>query len=557
MPALPAAPKTAALVLTAAVLSALPAGVDPVVFDESAAERGIGFVTHSSRSERRYQPETMVAGVAFLDYDNDGWLDLYAVNGAPIATLQKDEPRYWNRLYRNQGNGSFVDVTEAAGVAGRGYDLGVVAADFDNDGDSDLFVAGLRRNTLYRNNGDRSFTDVTEAAGLARPDPKYGTLWAIAGAFFDYDRDGWLDLFVSNYVVWDRSSDPVCGDPAAPDYCRPDHYQGLPNSLFHNNRDGTFSDVSLASGIRAHVGKGMGLGVADFDADGWSDVFVANDTAPSFLFMNNRNGTFTESGFERAVALPDRGEPVAGMGVDARDYDDDGRPDVFLTALSADMFPLFRNTGGSVFEDATVRSGVGALTRPWTGWGNAIVDLNNDGFKDLFAACAGVLDPRGAGGARVPMPNLLLLNNRDARFVDGSATAGEEFARKAVHRGAAFGDIDNDGRLDVAVTAVDGPLELWRNVSPNRNHWLQVEVEGRNGNRDAMGATLTLVTASRTQYNQLNTAVGYGSASDARVHFGLGADTLVRELKILWPTGETRTLKNVAADQALKVPAPR
>jgi hypothetical protein len=242
--------------------------VEPVVFDEVAAERGIAFVTHSSRSERRYQPETMVAGVALFDYDGDGWLDLYVVNGAPILTLEKNDPKYWNRLYRNEGKGHFVDVTEQAGVAGRGYDVGVVAADYDSDGDRDLFVAGLRRNTLYRNDGNGRFTDVTDAAGLAKPDPKYGTLWAIAGAFFDYDKDGWLDLFVSNYVVWDHASDPVCGDPAAPDYCRPDHYQGLPNSLFHNNGDGTFSDVSEKSGIRAHVGKGMGIGVADFDDDG-------------------------------------------------------------------------------------------------------------------------------------------------------------------------------------------------------------------------------------------------------------------------------------------------
>jgi len=534
-----------------------PPAVDPVVFDESASERGIDFVTHSSRSARRYQPETMVAGVALFDYDDDGWLDLYVVNGAPILTLEKSEPKYWNRLYRNKGKGYFVDVTEQAGVAGKGYDLGVVTADYDNDGDRDLFVAGLRRNTLYRNNGNGTFTDVTDKAGLANLDPKYGTLWAIAGAFFDYDKDGWLDLFVSNYVVWDHASDPVCGDPAAPDYCRPDHYQGLPNSLFHNNGDGSFSDVSDKSGIRAHIGKGMGIGVADFDDDGWSDLFVANDTVPSFLFMNNKNGTFTESAFERAVALPDRGEPVAGMGVDARDVDNDGRPDVFLTALTADMFPLFRNTGTTAFEDVTVRTGVGALTRPWTGWGNAIVDLNNDGYKDLFAACAGVLDPRGAAGDRVPMPNLLLLNTKSGRFVDGNVTAGEEFTRKAVHRGAAFGDIDNDGKVDVVVTAVDGALELWRNVSPTRNHWLQLEVSGARGSRDALGAKLVLVTPSGTQHNLVTTAVGYGSSSDPRVHFGLGADTQVRTLTIAWPTGETRTLRNLAPDQALKLTATR
>ncbi len=546
----------AAAVVTLGAAPGDPPPVDPVVFDEVAAERGIDFVTHSSRSARRYQPETMVAGVALFDYDDDGWLDLYVVNGAPILTLEKSEPKYWNRLYRNERKGHFVDVTETAGVAGKGYDLGVAAADYDNDGDRDLFVAGLRRNTLYRNNGNGTFTDVTDAAGLAKPDPRYGTLWAIGGAFFDYDKDGWLDLFVTNYVVWDHATDPVCGDPAAPDYCRPDHYPGLPNSLFHNNGDGTFSDVSDASGIRAHIGKGMGIGVADFDDDGWSDLFVANDTVPSFLFMNNKNGTFTESAFERAVALPDRGEPVAGMGVDARDVDNDGRPDVFLTALTADMFPLFRNTGTTAFEDVTVRTGVGTLTRPWTGWGNAILDFNNDGYKDLFAACAGVLDPRGTTGERVPMPNLLLLN-KGGRFVDGNATAGEEFTRKAVHRGAAFGDVDNDGKLDVVVTAVDGALELWRNASPARNHWLQLDIAGVKGARDALGAKVVLVTPSGTQHNLVTAAVGYGSSSDPRVHFGLGTDAHVREVKVTWPTGQTQTLRNVPVDQVAKVGAPR
>jgi hypothetical protein len=544
------------LVLLAAA-SARAEAPPAVVFEESAAGRGIRFVMDSGRSGRTHQPETMVAGVALFDYDGDGQLDVYVVNGAPIATLRKDDPRYWNRLYRNLGGGNFVDVTEAAGVAGRGYDLGVIAADYDNDGDRDLFVAGLRRNTLYRNNGDGTFTDVTEAAGLARRDPRYGTLWAVAGAFFDYDNDGWLDLFVSNYVVWDPAREPLCGDPSAPDYCHPDSYEGLPDSLFRNDGDGTFTDVSLASGIRAHVGKGMGLSVADFDNDGWSDVFVANDTAPSFLFMNRGDGTFTESAFERAVALPERGEPVAGMGVDARDIDDDGRPDLFLTALTGDLFSFFRNPDDTAFEDVTVPSGLGELTRPWTGWGDAIVDLNNDGGKDLFAARGGVLDPRGAAGARVPMPNGVFLNRGDGRFVDGSAEAGDEFSRRAVHRGCAIGDIDDDGRVDVVVTALEGPLELWHNVSPRSGHWLLVDVGGVKGNRDGMGAKLRLVTASGTQYNHVSTAVGYGSSSDARVHFGLGRDTRVRELGIVWPTGERTRLRNLEADQVLRVAAPR
>jgi hypothetical protein len=546
---------TAIVLCGGAHLFSLPV-VDPVVFEDVAAARGLRFVTEPGRSARRYQPETMVAGVAVFDYNGDGWLDVYAVNGAPMTTLEKSGPEHWNRLFRNDGRGSFIDVTEAARVAGHGYDLGVVAGDYDNDGDSDLFVAGLRRNTLYRNNGDGTFSDVTEPAGLARRDPKYGALWAIAGAFFDYNGDGRLDLFVSNYVVWDRETDPVCGDPGSPDYCAPSRYEGLPNSLFRNNGDGTFADVSAAAGIRTHIGKGMGVAVADFDDNGWSDVFVANDTTPAFLFMNNGKEAFTEAGFERGVALPERGAPVAGMGADARDVDNDGRPDLFVTALTADMFPLFRNLRGGAFEDVTISSALGRMSRPFTGWGNAIVDLNNDGWKDLFAACGGVLDPRGATGARVPMPNALFLNGGDGRFIDGSSGAGHTFARKAVHRGAAVGDIDNDGRMDVIVTALEGPIELWRNVSPASGHWLFVQLVGTKSNRGGIGAKLEIVTASGKQYNTATAGVGYGSSSDPRVHFGLGTDALVRTLTVRWPSGATTTVTDVTADQVLRVREP-
>jgi hypothetical protein len=545
--------------LVAAVIgtgAAPPPAFDPVVFEEVAAERGVRFVTDSGRSPRKHQPETMVAGVALFDFDGDGWLDIYAVNGAPIPGLEKAGPQHWNRLFRNDGRGRFADVTAAAGVAGRGYDLGVATGDYDNDGDPDLFVAGLRRNTLFRNEGNGTFKDVTEAAGLARPDPQHGTLWAVAAAFADFDRDGRLDLFVSNYVVWDPDREPVCGNPQAPDYCHPRQYQGLPNTLFRNNGDGTFADVSAPSGIRAHVGKGMGLGVADFDGDGWTDVFVANDTVPAFLFLNNRNGTFTESAFERAVAYTENGAAVSGMGADARDVDNDGRPDVFETALMNETFPLFRNAGDGSFEDATTRSGVGLASRARSGWGNGIVDLNNDGWKDLFVACGDVMDPAGAFRERVPMANAVLVNVGGGRFVDGSPGAGAAFARKAVHRGAAFGDIDNDGRVDAVVTALDGALELWRNVSPAPNHWLMVQAVGTKSNRDGIGAKVKVVTAKGAQHSHVNTAVGYGGASDRRVHFGLGTETVVAELTIAWPSGKTQTLTKVAADQVLVVREP-
>jgi enediyne biosynthesis protein E4 len=544
-----------ASVTAATVRAAPPLPFDPAVFEEVAAACGVRFVTNSGRTARKHQPETMVAGVALFDYDNDGWLDIYAVNGAPMTGLEKTGPEYWNRLFRNNRDATFTDVTEAAGVRGRGYDLGVVTGDYDNDGTTDLFVAGLRRNTLFHNNGDGTFTDVTERSGLAQRDARYGTLWAVAAAFVDYDRDGWLDLFVSNYCVWDPERETICGSPDAPDYCHPKEYHGLPNSLFHNNRDGTFTDVSLASGIRAHVGKGMGIGVADFDDDGWMDLFVANDTVPAHLFMNNKDGTFTESGFERAVAFTERAEAVSGMGADANDVDNDGRPDVFETALAGETFPLFKNLGRGIFEDATTPSGVSLASRSRSGWGNGIVDLNNDGWKDLFVACADVMDPGGAFRERVSMANAVFVNLKNGRFVDGSASAGEAFARKAVHRGAAFGDLENDGRVDVVVSALDGPLEVWRNVSPAR-HWLIVKTLGGKSNRDGMGAKLKVVTASGVQYNHVNTAVGYGSASDRRVHFGLGEADVVRELTLTWPSGRTQTLTGVKADQILTVREP-
>jgi enediyne biosynthesis protein E4 len=533
-----------------------PPPFEPVVFEEIAAARGLSFVTHSGRSPRKHQPETMVSGVALFDFDGDGWLDVYLVNGAPMPGLQKTAPAHWNRLFRNDGRGRFTDVTEKAGVAGKGYDLGVATGDYDNDGDPDLFVAGLRRNTLFRNEGDGTFEDVTEAAGLARPDPKYGTLWAVAAAFADYDRDGRLDLFVSNYCVWDPQKERVCGNPAAPDYCHPREYEGLPNSLFRNNGNGTFTDVSEPAGIRAHIGKGMGLGVADFDDDGFTDFFVANDTVPAFLFMNNRNGTFSEKAFERAVAFTERAEAVSGMGADARDVDNDGRPDIFETALANETFPLFKNQGGAVFEDVTSRTGVATATRARSGWANGIVDLNNDGWKDLFVACADVMDAGGAFREKVPMANAVLVNTRDGRFADGSALAGEGFARKAVHRGAAFGDVDNDGRLDVVVTALDGALELWRNVSKAPHHWLLVRTVGTRSNRDGVGAKLEVVTARGAQHSHVNTAVGYGGASDRRVHFGLGDATVVDQLTVTWPSGKKQTLTKVAADQVLTVREP-
>jgi hypothetical protein len=545
-----------ALALSASPSPAQAPGFDPITF-ELVKDSGIDFVTNSSRTAHRHQPETMVSGVAFFDYDNDGLLDVFLTNGARMTDLDKTDPVYWNRLYHNLGGFKFEDVTEKAGLKGHGYDNGVATGDYDNDGFTDLFVAGLRENTLYRNRGDGTFEDTTAKAGLANPDPDYGTLWSVAAAFFDYDRDGDLDLFVSNYVVWDPKTEPLCGPRGMNDYCHPNNYKGLPNSLFRNEGNGTFTDVSKPSGIRAIVGKGMGLGVADFDQDGRTDVFVANDTEPNYLFHNLGQGRFEEIGFMAGVAYPESGRPLSGMGADARDLDDDGKPDIFHTALSAETMPVFRNQGNNTFLEMTARAGVSSLSLSRAGWANAIVDFNNDGWKDLFVAGGDVMDPNGEFKEKVRQTNLVMANLGQFKFADATSSAGPDFStKKGTHRGGAFGDLDNDGRVDALVTVLDEGIELWRNTSPAPNRWLAVRTVGRKSNRDGMGAEIALSTPSGTRRGHVNTSVGYGGASDVRVHFGLGKDETVTKLEVRWPSGVVQVLENVASNQVLVVKEP-
>ena len=527
---------------------------DPIKF-EYVTPDGVHFVTNPSRTEYKHQPETMISGIALFDYNNDDWLDIYVVNGATMPGLKKDSAVYYNRLFRNKGDGTFEDVTLQAGVQGHGYNMGVAVGDFDNDGFEDIFVAGVQGNILYHNNGDGTFTDVTSRAGLDRPDGEFGYMWAIGGAWVDYDRDGWLDLFVSNYCVWDPATEPACQLNGLPDYCYPGDYKGLPNSLFHNNRDGTFTDVSLTSGIRGCIGKGMGVAVVDLNDDGWPDIFVANDTLPNTLFLNRHDGTFTEASLESGVAYTEDGVAVSGMGTDARDVDNDGKVDIFVTALRGEAWPLFRNLGRNLFTDITYESGLTGLTLPRSGWGNGIFDLNNDGWKDFFVACAGTDDPTGDNSENVLQANAVFANLRNGRFADVSVQAGVS-GRKSVHRGAAFGDLDNDGRIDVVVTALDAPVEVWRNISPSNNHWLLIKTLGTKSNRDGIGTKVKVVTAAGAQYNYVTTSVGLGSSSDRRVHFGLGDHNVVDELRVSWPSRAEQVLKNVKADQILTVREP-
>ena len=545
-----------ALAAPASPAAAQAPAFDPIRF-ELVKDTGIGFVTDSSRSSHRHQPETMVAGAVLFDYDNDGRLDLFLTNGAKMTELDKSEPRFWNRLYRNLGSWKFEDVTEKAGLKGTGYDLGATSADYDNDGFPDLFVAGLRRNTLYHNRGNGSFEDVSDKAGFNKPDPQYGTLWSVAAAFFDYDNDGKLDLFVSNYCVWDAKTEPLCGPRGMNDYCHPNNYKGLPNSLFHNNGDGTFTDVSAKSGIRKLIGKGMGIGLADYDGDGFLDLFVANDTEPNFLFHNLKNGTFEEIGFMAGVAYPEAGKALSGMGADARDIDDDGRPDIFHTALSSETMPVFRNLGNNSFLELTARAGVSSLSLSRAGWANAIADFNNDGRKDLFVAGGDVMDPTGEFKDKVRQTNLVLANLGGFRFADATSGAGPEFSTKrATHRGGSFGDLDGDGLLDAIVTALDEGVEVWRNTSPTPNRWLQLKLIGTKSSRDAVGASLTATSASGVRHNHVSNAVGYSGASDMRVHFGLGKDETVAKLEIRWPSGVVQALENVATNQLLEIKEP-
>jgi hypothetical protein len=527
--------------------------VDPIRFEEKPAPH---FATQTGRTARKYLPQTMGGGVAVFDYNNDGLLDIFAVNGASMPGLVKNGGKYSDRLFRNNGDGTFTDITEAAGVGGQGFNMGVAIGDYDNDGFEDIFVAGVNRNTLYHNNGDGTFSDVTVKAGLARTDPQYGRMWAVGATWVDYDRDGRLDLFVVNYVQWDPASEPICEKGGLPDYCYPRAYKGLPNSLFHNNGDGTFTDVSETSGIRKHIGKGMAVTAADFNGDGWPDLFVSNDTLPNSLFLNQGNGTFKEAAVEYGVAFTENGAAISGMGVDARDIDNDGRPDIFETALLNETMPLFRNLGLAGFEEITFTSGVAHASLDKTGWSNGIYDFNNDGRKDLFAVCGHVMDAEGSLRATVPQANIVFANLGNGKFADVTNGAGAALARKGVHRGAAFGDLDNDGRVDVVVTELDGPLRILRNVSPAPNHWLLIRTIGTRSNRNGIGTRIRVSTEDGEQYNTVGTSVGYASSSDVRVHFGLGRRAMVREIELVWPSGTRQVLKNVKADQVLTVREP-
>ncbi len=522
--------------------------VAPIRFEDVAAESGIDFVLHNCPTPQKHMIETMAGGLAVFDYDGDGRPDIFFTNGADLPSLEKTGPQYSNRLYRNEGHMKFRDVTEQAGLAGAGYSMGAAAADYDNDGKPDLFVAGVNRNILYRNLGNGKFEDVTAKAGI-----KSGDAWAVAAGWFDYNNDGLLDLWVVHYAKWSVNDDRYCGDQARGIriYCHPKYYQGLASTLYRNRGDGTFEDVSQKSGISAFAGRGMSVAFADYDGDGFQDVFVTNDNMPNFLFHNKGNGTFEEVGLLAGVALREDGKSVASMGTDFRDYDDDGLPDIAVTALAGETFPLFRNVGKGNFTDATYPSRVGAVSIRHSGWGTGLFDFNNDGWKDLFTSNSHVND-------RVEMfesavykePDSVFVNLSNGKFQDVSAAAGLTEAK--AHRGSAYADFDGDGKVDVVVSSLEAPVELWHNVSPGQNHWVDVKLTGTRANRDGIGATVHFAN----QWNDMTSAVSYASSSLDPVHFGLGSANRIPTLQILWPGGKQQVLRDVKADQVLPVRQP-
>ena len=518
---------------------------------------GIDFKELNGASPRKLQIETMTGGVAMFDSNGDGLLDLYFVNGAALPGLEKNDPKFWNRLYRNNGDGTFRDVTEASGVRGAFYGMGVAAADYDNDGHQDLLVTGANGFQLFRNKGDGTFVDATEAAGLRRTHPKLANGFSVAAGWFDYDNDGLLDLIVINYLQWTVDTDVSCTSKGIRAYCSPNSYAGTANLLFHNNGDGTFTDVTEQSGLLKHVGKGMGVAFADYDGDGFVDIFVANDSYRNFLFHNNGDGTFTETGILSGIAYNGTGKSVAGMGVDFRDLDNDGLPDAFLTAMHGDSFPLFHNEGKGFFEDRSSTAHVAAATSRLTAWGAGAYDFDNDGWKDLFTANAAILDnSEEVDHLPYRMANTLLWNNRDGSFQDVSASLGGQWQQPAAHRGAAFGDLNNDGRIDIVTNCLNGPPELWMNTTAPAGHWLLIALPGRRSNRDGLGTRIRVTTPSGTQTNQATTSVGYGSSSDKRVHFGLGPHRTATVVEVIWTSGTHQVLHNVAADQILALHEP-
>jgi enediyne biosynthesis protein E4 len=530
----------AAATMTAARPKQPPAAAATPRFRNVAEVGGLRFTHAYPTAGSKYFVDSAPGGLAVFDYNGDGRPDIFFTNGAATPSLEKISAAYANRLFRNDGNMRFTDVTDIAGVRGLGYAMGAAAADYDNDGHVDLFVAGVRENQLLHNRGDGRFEDVTKQSGIASGD------WAVAAAWLDYDNDGRLDLLVVNYVQWSIETNRSCGDEGrgVQIYCDPRVFKGLPDRLYRNKGDGTFEDVSAQAGFLAHVGKGMSAAVADFNRDGRLDVFVTNDTVPNFLFKNNGDGTFSEDALMSGVSVTGSGRPISSMGTDAEDYDNDGFPDIHLTALAGETFPLFRNDSHGGFVEETQASGLGRLTVKLAGWCSILADMDNDGWKDIFTANSHFNARIGDFQAiAFKQPNALFVNDTRGHFTDASDAAGFS-AAAAAHRGCGVADFDGDGRLDMVVLTLGTPAELWHNTTVSSNNWLIVRLVGTKSNRDGIGAVVKV----GTQFRTMTTAMGYASSSHAGLHFGLGAAAAPVRVEVDWPSGTKQVVDSVKVD---------
>lgn len=529
------------------IMLLLPALAAPAPFWEVRTPPGLNFTLRNSPTSQKYLIETMPGGVALLDYNNDGLLDVFLVNGGRVTSpmhtpenFDRGNPLYWNRLYRQNKDGTFTDVTKEAGLAKAGdgnYGMGVAVGDYDNDGYPDIYVTNYGKNTLYHNNGDGTFTDVTEKAGVAAGG------WSVSAGFFDYDNDGKLDLLVTRYMEWDTKRSKTCGGEWHT-YCPPEEFPATTSILYHNRGDGTFEDVSQRSGIAAKKGRGLGVAFADYDDDGFTDIFVANDGMQQFLFHNNGNGTFTEVGMAAGAALSEDGRRLSGMGAVFQDYDNDGRPDIIVTELPREIYGVYHNEGKGTFSYQSLLTGLGVLSSGSSGWGVGLEDFDNDGWKDLFVAQGHVLDNVEAIDPSLHYRELpLVAMNHQGRFerTDSGLTSA------VAGRGAAFGDLNNDGWQDVVMTVLGGPPQVFLNRG-GKQHWLVINLHGTRSNRDGLGARVRVNGQTRFA----TTSGSYLSASDKRLHFGLGAvDTA--KVEIEWPSGTHQTLNGVHADQFLEV----
>lgn len=535
-----------------------PQARSPVTFTDITAPSGVNFIHAASKTPLKYLPETMGGGVAIFDYDNDGRMDLFFTNGAALKQPMlkddlpdKTQPKFWNRLYQQKPDGTFTDVTGRAGLKGAGYSMGVAAADYDNDGFVDLFVTGYKTDRLYRNNGDGTFNDATNKL------PKVNDGWSTSAGWFDYDRDGRPDLFVARYMDWDFASGALfCGGPtsALRAYCHPDNFKGAANLLFHQRPDGSFDDVSKSAGVADAGGKGLGVAFADFDNDGWPDVFVANDSVRQSLYRNKGNGTFEDIALISGAAYDEDGKTFAGMGIDCADYDNDGYVDVLITTLSNEKYALYRNSGDLSFTYATNTSAVGQITLLNSGWGARFVDVDNDGWRDLFVAQSHVLDTIDKTTAYLKYKQpLLLMRNTGKGFVNISATAGAAFNAPLAARGAATGDLDNDGQQDLVVAVLDGAPVILRN-NATANHWLGISLLGNKSNRNGIGARVTVTSAAgQKQIFDVGTAGSYLSSSDPRILVGLGSEKSVKSVEVRWPRGRVQVIANPGVDRYLRI----